>query len=328
MPLADDSAGALWVGVDVGGTNIKAVVLAMRDGRLVNVDSRETPTEGTTPRDVLATVARIADTLHVAHPAVRGLGVSLPGAVNRLSGVTGVVPNLPGPWHGLCARDVLTDMTALPTVVLNDARAFTLAEALHGAGRGHRIVVGVTLGTGLGSGITVDGALLENETGMSGGDLGHQVVDRAGQPCPCGSQGCVETFASTLTLTHDAGRATVKATFDAAHQGDPRATGAIRAYIGNVALALANVHTLICPDLYVIGGGIASAGDRLLDPLRDALRAQVRFDEPSNVRLASAELGPFAGAVGAATMVASTPRSANLADPTTTRVRGNDDGNR
>jgi len=298
--------GPRWMGIDVGGTNTKAVLLALQDGRPEVVRSEESATRGDNPLEVLAQVAQIVAGLRAAHPHVNGVGVSLPGSVNRLAGTTGVVPNLPGSWSGTRARDVLRELIGLPVEVINDARAFTLAEARHGAGRGHRVIVGVTLGTGLGNGLVVDGDLLENGSGMSGGDIGHQVIQVDGDPCSCGGRGCVETRASTGTLLRGAGVPTVREAFAAASAGNPTAVAAVEAYIAHLATALANLHTLVCPDVYVIGGGIAAAGEQLLVPLQQAVRSRVRFDDPQRVRLVAAELGPFAGAIGVATLVAST----------------------
>jgi len=298
--------GPRWIGIDVGGTNTKAVLLALQDGRPEVLRSEESATRGDDPLEVLAQVAQITAGLRAAYSHLGGVGVSIPGSVNRLAGTTGVVPNLSGSWSGTRVRDVLTELIGLPVEIVNDARAFTLAEARHGAGRGHRVVVGVTLGTGLGNGLVVDGDLLENGSGMSGGDIGHQVIQADGDPCPCGGRGCVETLASTGTLLRDAGTPTVREAFAAAAAGNPTAVAAVEAYVDHVATALANLHTLVCPDVYVIGGGIAAAGEQLFEPLQQAVRSRVRFDDPGRVRLVAAELGPFAGAIGVATLVAST----------------------
>ncbi len=312
-----------WIGIDVGGTNLKSALyqpgaadIADRpsDGRSLLVDSRETPTRDAGTRQVLTQIAGVVEEYRDGNRPIAGLGVSFPGSVNRLSGMTGTVPNLRGSWSGVQVRDILEALTGLPTSVVNDARAFTIAEARCGAGRHSRIVVGVTLGTGLGNGITVDGDILENAAGMSGGDLGHQVILAGGAPCPCGSQGCVETLASTSTLCREAGLPTVRAVFEAAGRGEPSAAAAVDNYIAHVALALANVHTLLCPDLYVIGGGIAAAGDQLLGPLTNAVRSQVRFDDPSNVHLAIAELGHTAGAFGAALLASTSGAARATAD--------------
>ncbi|MGL5910055.1 MAG: ROK family protein [Phycicoccus sp.] len=304
-----------WIGIDVGGTNIKSVLFAPparvedrgdhdRGDRVV--DARTVPTRGTGPEQILSRIAGVAAGYRLSGASIAGVGVSLPGAVNRRTGVTGTMPNLPGSWSGVRARDVVAERTGLPTAVVNDARAFTVAEARRGAGRHRRIVVGVTLGTGLGNGIAVDGELLENTMGMTGGDLGHQVTSENGLPCACGGRGCVETRASTSTLCRDAGLPTVEAVFEAARRGESAASTAVEAYVADVAIALANVHTLVCPDLFVIGGGIAAAGAQLLVPLTAAVRALVRFDDPAHVRLAQAKLGHTAGALGAALLASTT----------------------
>lgn len=292
-----------YVGVDVGGTNIKSVVLEMAPGRAEVLRQDQCPTEGDTPADVLAQVATIASSLAAADPLTSALGFSLPGAVDRRRGVTGVMPNLPGAWPGTRARAAVEDLTGIPTALINDARAFTLAESRLGAGRGLEVVVGVTLGTGVGGGIARAGTLFEGASGFAG-ELGHQILYPDGELCGCGNRGCVETVVNSRTLTERAGLRTVKEVFAEAAAGNARAVASIAGYVDNLAIALANVHALLCPDAFVVGGGIAEAGAELLVPLLERIRALTTFDQPLNVQVRSAALGPYSGAIGAALIAA------------------------
>jgi glucokinase len=196
-------------------------------------------------------------------------------------------------------RAIVAHRCGLPTAVVNDARAFTLAESRLGAARGLATVVGVTLGTGLGGGVTIDGLLHEGASGFAG-EIGHQVLQVDGAMCGCGKRGCAETFVKTQVLLEATGCSTVREVFTNAANGDKVATSAIDSYLTYLAITLANVHTILCPDSFVIGGGIAAAGPQLFDPLLERTRALITFDHPGNVHLRPAELGPMAGAIGAA----------------------------
>lgn len=286
------------IGVDVGGTNIKSLVLSETASGPVVESASVRMTSGSSAEELLGQVADVVAELAGTVPSVAAVGFSLPGAVDRLQGVSGVMPNLPGDWHERRVADAIASATGLRTVVVNDARAFTIAESRLGAARGLATVVGVTLGTGLGGGVVIDGRLHEGASGFAA-EIGHQVIDINGAPCSCGSRGCAETLVSTRVILDRTGLSTVEEVFAADRAGDDRATAAIDDYVRCLAVALANVHTLLCPDAFVVGGGIAAAGERLLAPLTETMRQLTRFDRPANVHVRAAELGPTAGAVGA-----------------------------
>lgn len=307
----NESASGSFIGIDVGGTNIKSVVLeissrqqdAGEDRATRNpfavVEQAECSRVGACAEEVLDQVADIA-LGHLANGSqFCGLGFCLPGAIDRASGVAGVMPNLPGSWHGLAVRDRVGELTGIATSVVNDARAFTLAESRLGAGRGLGTIVGVTLGTGLGGGVAIGGMLHEGASGFAG-EIGHQILDIDGAACGCGNRGCAETFVNSQVLCRDSGQLSVEAAFRLAAQAEPRAQAAVEAYTQHLAVALANVHTLLCPDAFVIGGGIAAAGSQLLDPLQDRVRELITFDNPENFHIRPGELGSIAGAIGAA----------------------------
>lgn len=301
MPDRPSTTGAApaYLGIDVGGTNIKSVVLAAGTTGPVVLAKDECPTLGTTPSEILGQVISIARRTRDSRHELCGLGFCLPGAIDRRGGSSGVMPNLPGDWDGLPVRELVRAGTELPTCVINDARAFTLAEARIGAARGLETVVGVTLGTGLGGGIAIGGVLHEGASGFAG-ELGHQILVPDGEPCGCGNDGCAETRVSTRAILSRTRLDNVRIAFERADAGDSDARNAVDSYIHHLAIALANVHTLLCPDAFVIGGGVAAAGPRLFDPLLAQLRELITFDKPANVHLRPAQLGPIAGAIGAA----------------------------
>jgi glucokinase len=289
------------LGLDLGGTNIKVAVLEQTDAALPEVvytaqhvtHADRGPNE-VTDRLIEAGRVTIAE---VGPVATVGLGV--PGLFDADTGQIELFPNLPGPWPGHSLRDPIADALAIPTVIINDARAFVLAEGTIGAGRHCRTLVGLTLGTGIGGGIMIDGRIHAGDSGKAG-EIAHQVIVPDGPLCGCGNRGCVEALARADVLADAAGVPDVETVFEQAAAGDERSLLAIETVAGYIGIGLANVVTLLGPSCIVIGGGIASAGDLILDPIREATRAHVTLVPTDGFRIVRAELGSFAGAIGAA----------------------------
>ena len=295
-----------YLGLDIGGTNIKtAVVEESPDGSLTVVDAGTSPTcaeEG--PVAVVARVGRIGSDRIAAVGPVAGAAVTLPGTFDAVTGWARVIPNLPGPWAGTAVRGPVSTALGVPTALVNDARAFTLAESLIGAARGLSTVVGMTLGTGVGGGVVIAGRLHLGHSGMAG-EIAHQTVLPDGPPCGCGNRGCAEALTRADVFCGLAGRSTPEEVYRAAAAGDLRARTAIDQVVRYLGIALANAHMLLAPDAFVIGGGIAAAGDALLVPLAAEVRRRMTLDDPENVRILPAQLGSKAGAVGAALLARS-----------------------
>lgn len=191
---------------------------------------------------------------------------------------------------------------ALPVVMENDANCFALAEALHGAGRGHRMVFGVILGTGVGGGIVLDGRLWSGAQHVAG-EWGHHRIDPDGPDCYCGRRGCVEAFLAGPALERrwrEANGDVLDAAGIAARAaaGDPAGRRAIDEYVATFGRALANVVNVLDPDVIVLGGGLSNLRV-LYDAGADAVRAWV-FSEAPEVRIVPNALGDSAGVVGAA----------------------------
>ena len=187
----------------------------------------------------------------------------------------------------------------MPVALINDARAFTLAESRMGAAAGCPTVVCLTLGTGVGGGVVVDGRLRFGPSGRAG-ELGHQVIEVDGPRCGCGNRGCLEAFAAGAVLCRAGGRETPEAVFAAAAAGDARAAAAVREAVGRLAVGIANLLTVLWPERVVVGGGVAGAGDQLFGPLRAAVAAAAPLVDPASYAIVPAALGPGAGAIGAA----------------------------
>ena len=290
----------LHLGLDLGGTNIKSAVLTHHEDEyeVVAEDSLATDAEGgpdTVAQNLITTGRQLED--RVGRFDTVGLGV--PGHFEPDTGRIIIFPNLPGPWPGYPLRDKISDALAAPTWIINDARAFTLGEGIMGAGRGRGTVICMTLGTGVGGGIMIDGRLHRGESGVAG-ELGHQIVMPDGPVCGCGNRGCVEAVTRAGVLAALAGKETAAEVYEAAREGDERSVAAVQQVTDYLGIGLANVVTMIGPGRIVIGGGIAEAGEGVFGPIEDAVRSRVTLVPDEAYEIVPAELGRSAGAIGAA----------------------------
>jgi glucokinase len=291
-----------FLGLDLGGTNIKAVVVEGDDESTVpNVISTalhathaDRGPQGVTDR--LIEVGRA--TIEEFGP-VTAAGLGVPGLFEADSGRIVLFPNLPGPWPGHSLRDPVGVALGVPTTLINDARAFVLAEGTIGAGRGHHTLVGLTLGTGIGGGIMIDGRIHLGAFG-TGGEIAHQIVMPGGPLCGCGNRGCVEALAKADALADLVGIPDAAAVYARAADGDEDCLAAIDTVANYIGIGLANAVTLLGPSCIVIGGGIIAAGDLVLEPIRQAMRSHLVLAPAEEVRIVPAELGNWAGAIGAA----------------------------
>jgi glucokinase len=289
----------LHLGLDLGGTNIKVATLSGTDNgfEVLTTDSVETgAADG--PEAVVANLVEIGSKITGAQP-VDTLGLGVPGHFDRDSGQILLFPNLPGDWEGFPLRAQVESGLGIPTWMINDARAFTLAEGILGAGKGCDTLACITLGTGVGGGIMIQGKLHRGAFGVAG-EIGHQTIIPDGPPCGCGNRGCVEALARADVLADLAGKATAAEVFEAAKLGEPESTAAIAQVAGTLGIALSNVVTLIGPDRIVVGGGIAEAGDLVLGPIKEAVKSRVTLVPTEKIEIVPAHFGRFAGAVGAA----------------------------
>lgn len=297
--------GTWVVGVDIGGTNVKLVAArqAVPPAGLAGVDdlgpprSAAFPTEASDPEALLGRISAGIARLTEAQPAA--VGVALPGNVDRAAGTALYVPALGEPWAGYPVAKQLGALAGAPVVLLNDVHAMTLAEATVGAARGGEDVLCVAVGTGVGGGLVVGG---RPHTGASGtaGAIGHTTVEPDGLRCVCGNRGCVEAYASGPAIAAQAGHTTSEAAAAAARRGEADAVEAFARAGRYLGIAVANVVTMLSPSKVVIGGGVGSAGDLLLHPLRTELRERVRVVSLSTTEVVPAACGTDAGALGAA----------------------------
>jgi glucokinase len=292
------------LGLDLGGTNVKQAVVE-RDGSTWTAIARsQVPTRyAAEPNDVPAGIVTQLGEMAVAAIAewgpITSIGIGVPGLYDPVAGTTRFLVNLPGPWAGLPVAGPVAQATGVPAFLINDARAFGLAELRLGAGRGASSMVGLTLGTGVGGVIAVGGRVHQGHDGTAG-EIGHQTIDPDGPWCNCGNRGCVEAYARADQICIACGTATVEEAVGAARHGDEHALRGLRDVGRYLGIGIANMVTVISPDKIVLGGGVAAAGDLLFDPIRAEIARRVTTTSVEQVTLVPAELGTWAGSIGAA----------------------------
>ena len=304
------------VGLDIGGTKIAGGVVT-GGGRVL--DRTRVPTPPDDEAATLAALFAVVDDLLVRHPGVEAIGLGAAGLVERPGGIARWAPH--NTYRRMELRRLLHERTGLPTSVDNDANAAAWAEARFGAGAGADDLVLVTVGTGIGGGLVLDGRLYHGEHGFAG-ELGHLIVDPDGDRCACGNRGCLEAMASGSTLgrlgreaaaSDPAGRlatlaggpglVTGEVVFAAASEGDKVALALFERVGHWLGVGIASLVTIFDPDLVVVGGGVAAAGELLLAPARASFERYVHARDHRDLPpVVPARLGADAGLVGAATL--------------------------
>ncbi|MDQ2673895.1 MAG: ROK family protein, partial [Chloroflexota bacterium] len=267
-------AGTRHLGLDLGGTNVKWAVVEHADGVWQTVDHGQVPTpQPPDPPAVLATLADVGRAALESRHDVRSVGVGVPGLYDPAAGSTRFLPNLGG-WRGIPVAEPLVDALGRPVRLINDARAFGLAELRLGAGRGASTMVGLTIGTGVGGVLAIDGRVHLGHDGTAG-ELGHQTLDPDGPACTCGNRGCLEAFANADAIARACEASGVEEAVTRARAGEERAIRGFREVGRRLGVGLANLVSVLTPDRIVIGGGVAAAADLFLDNVWDQLRLRV-----------------------------------------------------
>jgi fructokinase len=291
-------ADAARIGIDLGGTKIEGIVL---DAGGCSLARERVPTERERGYDhIVARTADLVARLRPAAPGVAAVGIGTPGSISARDGTlkNSNTTCLNGrPLHADLERAI-----GLPVRMENDANCFAVAEAVHGAGRGHRIVFGVILGTGVGGGIVVDGRVWSGRQHIAG-EWGHHRLDPAGPACYCGQRGCAEALLSGPALERAyvaAGGTAMDAAAIAARAGagDPTAVLVLDRYLDWFGRALANLINILDPEVVVLGGGLSNL-DVLYDRGRQAVARYV-FNDELRTPIVRHGLGDSAGVIGAA----------------------------
>jgi glucokinase len=314
----------LTVGIDIGGTKVLAGVVDAA-GRVLARDRRSTP--GSSVQAVEDAIVDVVTSFAREHE-IAAVGIGAAGFVDASRSTVLFSPHLA--WRNEPLRDAIVARLRLPVVVDNDANAAALAESKFGAGIGHRFLLCVTMGTGIGGALVLDNRVYRGANGMAG-EFGHIQVVPDGHRCACGNRGCWEQYASGNALIRDARELIVAGSPVAHHLADlvggdvdaltgPLITQAARdgdalaiellADIGRwLGVGLAGMTAAFDPSIIVVGGGVSEAGDLLLDPTRQALaRTLVGRGHRPEPMIAAAVLGPDAGFIGAADMARSAAR--------------------
>ncbi len=310
--MAGKRAGSVLLGIDLGGTYTKAALVSEK-GQIIGEKHVPTPAKGF-PEKILSCIVSLGRDVVTSFEGdylkIKGIGVGVPGRVEGESGKVIFAPNL-----GLKEVELGEKLTAefcLPVFVENDAHLAAWGEYWMGAGKGAKDLLLVTIGTGIGSGLIINGRMQGLRDG-SGAELGHWKVRRGGKQCSCGSRGCLETEASARAMVNlmqekiQGGKPsalagkndfTAEDIFNAVEK-DPVARRVVDNAIYFLANALSNVTLLVWPERIIIGGGVSAAGDKLMKPLTKIINDRVKsFGEPP--RVVRAQLGKMSGAIGAA----------------------------
>ncbi|KGE17190.1 ROK family protein [Paenibacillus wynnii] len=308
------------VGVDLGGTNIKAGIYHS-DLRAVNEIS--IPTEAALGSShVLGRIREAVRVLitetSIPLDQIKGMGIGIPGLLDPVEGLSIFSPNF-SDWDHVHIINEMKEYYDFPVYIDNDVRVNLYGEWLHGAGRGYNNLILLTLGTGLGSGIVNDGKVVYG-TSYSAGEIGHMNMYRNGRPCKCGSSGCLGRYVSAVGMVNtfkeklrDGGTSLIQewVNYDpeaiqavmiskAYDLEDPLAIEVMHETGSLLGFGLSNVINMFNPELIIVGGGMAAAGDRLLNTVRETVSNHALKLSGSNCRIVQAELGNRAGTIGAA----------------------------
>src|SRR5687767_549907 len=311
------------IGVDLGGTNI--VAGAMPEDGSREIALRSEPTRADQGAD--AVVDRIARMIHtviaetIAETGAKrddfaGVGIGSPGPLDRERGIVIVTPNLG--WRNFPLRDEVVNRVGLPATLDNDANCATLGEWWCGAAKGARHVIGMTIGTGIGGGLILDGRLFHGASDVAG-EIGHTTIDSTGRRCKCGNYGCLEAYASGPAIAERAREAlnglegsmlsqmvqgqldkiTAQTVYDAAKRDDEVARDVVRDTARFLGAGIANLLNIFNPEVVVIAGGVTQAGEALFEPLLAEVRRRAFKPAVDACHIVPGALPGSAGVVGA-----------------------------
>ncbi len=312
-----------WVlGIDVGGTNLVVGAVAADGSRVVGHQTRPTMAARGPDAIVEELVALGQATLatlerEVPGARVLGVGAGAPGPLDLREGVVLLSPNLG--WVNMPLRARLASGLRLPTTLDNDANCAVLGECWVGAAQHARYAIGVTIGTGIGGGIVIDGEVYHGAAGCAG-EIGHTTIDIDGRLCGCGNYGCLEAYASGSAIARraieqvgtdgesmlrtmaqgDITRITAQTVYEAAHSGDTVALEVVRDTAHYLGVGIANLINIFSPDTVVIVGGVTRAGDSLFEPLRREVSRRAFRPAVQACTIVPGTLDGLAGVYGAA----------------------------
>lgn len=314
---------AFYIGIDIGGTNTACGIvddgcnIIARSKVKTNPNGDGVPSYADALGEIKRAVREACEAAGISPSDAHSIGIGCPGICDSERGVVEYASNL-----GFNNAPVKEDMErefGIPVFLDNDANAAAFGEFTAGAAKGCKNAVVITLGTGVGSGIIIDGKIYHGMN-FAGGEIGHTVIVMDGLPCSCGRRGCFEAYSSATGLVRmttqaselnpdsiltriirDEGKVSARTAYNAMRQGDPVGKAVTEQYIKYLACGIANVINTFQPDILCIGGGICNEGDPLMIPLRAAVAEQVYSkNSPRNTKIEACRLANEAGIIGAA----------------------------
>ena len=308
------------IGIDIGGMSIKGAAVDS-NGRVYEKFSM--PFIKGEPGEV--TIRKLADIVkeyiaaHGLENKIAGIGIGSPGSLDVEHGIVNYANNLG--WNELPVADLMHEILPYPVRLTNDANAASLGEAKYGAGKSYETIIMLTLGTGVGGGIIINGKLYEGNEGK-GAELGHTVIVMDGEPCTCGRKGCLEAYASASALIRETKKAMRsnkrslmwkispeidmvdgKVPFEAAKKGDVAANKVLDDYVKALGEGILNYCNIFRPNVIVLSGGVANAGPFLFDKLNKYVEERdYGYKSTPAVKIVPAELGYDSGKIGAAAL--------------------------
>ena len=312
------------IGIDVGGTNVK-IALVDDNGKIIY--SNSVPTYAKmgyeyTVNNIKQAIKDLMKETNTTPSDIEGIGFDFPGQVDCKTGVVKLAPNIPG-WVNVPIAQMIEDEFHIPTRIDNDVRCAALGELKFGAGRGCENFICITVGTGIGSGIVINGKVVRGATNAAG-ELGHIKLQMNGGPiCGCGDTGCLEAFASGPAIfamaqeyikggkstkfremaAVEGGEITPYMVAKAAEEGDPVAKRIFEIVGEYIGIGLTSVINLLNPERVIIGGGVAESGELLLGPIRKTIKERAMVVAGNAVEIVPAQLGNSAGVIGASMLI-------------------------
>lgn len=296
------------IGIDLGGTNLKIALLDLG----CRIQDKETlPTKKFIKKEslikaIIDSVNRVIGNNNLKRSSILGIGLGLPGPIDNKRGIVHFFPNIEG-WKEVGLKSILEQKLRLPVFLDNDAKLMSLAEYKLGAARGSSQAVCLTLGTGVGAGIIINGNLYRG-SGNASGEIGHIPINEKGPRCNCGGRACLEAYIGNNEIIKEAKRLfrrdiSLEELSSLARKQDKQAVGIWLRVASRLAVALVGVVNLLNPDCIVIGGGVSGAGKILFDKVKEIIAKQAMSVQSKQVKVFKAKLGNDAGLIGAAILV-------------------------
>ena len=310
------------IGIDVGGTNVK-IALVDENGKIIY--SNSVPTYAKmgyeyTVNNIKQAIKDLMKETKTDEKSIEAIGFDFPGQIDCKKGIVKLAPNIPG-WVNIPISKIIEDEFHIPTRIDNDVRCAALGELKFGAGKGCENFVCITVGTGIGSGLVINGKLVRGAANAAG-EIGHIKLQMENGPlCGCGDYGCLEAFASgpvIVAMAQDYIKGGKSAKFSemagdgeitpyivakAAESGDPVAKRIFEIVGRRIGIGLTSVINLLNPEKVIVGGGVAECGDLLLEPIRKTIKERAMVVAGESVQIVPAQLGNSAGVIGASLLI-------------------------